>query len=515
MSKFSLVSACALAVCMAGTSLPALAADISPDATMTIGIGISMNTLDPAQQNTTTVRNVLDYEVQTLVTFNEKGELLPLLATEWQWSESGEALTLKLREGVKFHDGTPFNAAAAQFSLGRLIDDKVSTPNGQSYQVIKNIEALDDHTIRLDLAYPTADLLNALGDTVSAMMSPQSVDAKGNSYENLQNPVGTGPYKLVKHTRGSQLVFERDEDYWGEKPYYKNVVLKIVPESNALEAGLRAGQIDLIMNPPVSDLAALEAEPNIAIIKAPSDRSVYLSFVTNKAPFDSKAVRQALNYAVDKQAIIKNVMFDAVNLSDSPFAPSVSGYCETGVYEYNPEKAKQMLKDAGAEGVQVHLGTPRGRYTQDYEAAQAIASYLRQAGAQVEIGTADWATYTTDIFSVDRNPYNLFLLGWAPPAMDAMFQMTYFSKIGWPPNGVNGTFYDNPEMEALFEKAQREVNDDKRNAMYCDIQKIIFDDAPWLFLWSQNLILAHNKNITGISYQPNEKFVTLYARPKE
>lgn len=514
MSRFSPVVAGVLAACIASVSLPASAADISPDATMTIGIGISMNTLDPAQQNTTTVRNVLDYEVQTLVTFNEKGELQPLLATSWEWSDTGNALTLHLREGVKFHDGTPFDAEAAKFSLGRLIDDKVSTPNGQSYQVINNIEVLDDHTIRLDLDYPTADLLNALGDTVSAMMSPASVDAEGNSYENLQNPVGTGPYKLVRHMRGSQLVFERDEDYWGDKPYYKNVVLKIVPESNALEAGLRAGQLDLIMNPPVSDLVALEADPNIAIIKAPSDRSVYLSFVTNKPPFDSKEVRQALNYAVDKEAIIKNVMFDAVNLSDSPFAPSVSGYCETGVYEYNPEKAKQMLKDAGAEGIQVNMGTPRGRYTQDYEATQAIASYLRQVGVQVEIGTADWATYTADIFSVDRNPYNLFLLGWAPPAMDAMFQMTYFSKIGWPPNGVNGTFYDNPEMEAIFEKAQREVDDEKRNDMYCQIQKMIFDDAPWMFLWSQNLILAHNKNIEGISYQPNEKFVTIYARPK-
>ena len=510
-----MAAACALAACLASASLPAFAADVSDDATLTIGIGITMNTLDPAQQNTTTVRNVLDYEVQTLVTFDEDGVLQPLLATEWEWSESGDALTLHLREGVQFHDGTPFNAEAAKFSLGRLIDDKVSTPNGQSYQVINNIEVLDAHTLRLDLDYPTADLLNALGDTVSAMMSPKSVEAKGNSYENLQNPVGTGPYQLVKHTRGSQLVFERDEDYWGDKPYYKNVVLKIIPESNALEAGLRAGQLDLIMNPPVSDIAALEAEPNIAIIKAPSDRSVYLSFVTNKPPFDSKEVRQALNYAVDKEAIIKNVMFDAVNLSDSPFAPSVSGYCKTGVYEYDPDKAKQMLKDAGAEGIQIKLGTPRGRYTQDYEAVQAIASYLRQAGAQVDIGTADWATYTSDIFKPDGNPYNLFLLGWAPPAMDAMFQMTYFSKVGWPPHGVNGTFYDNPEMEALFEKAQREVDDDKRNGMYCDIQKMIFDDAPWMFLWTQNLILAHNKNIAGISYQPNEKFVTTYAHPKE
>lgn len=515
MKKFRLLKTCVFAASLACAASGSFAATTGPNATMTIGIGITMNSMDPAQQNTTTVRNVLDYEVETLTTFDEKGKLQPLLATSWDWSQDGKVLTVHLREGVKFHDGTPFDAKAAKFSLDRLITPKVVTPNGQRYKVMDSVDVVDAHTIAIHLRHVVPDFPLVLGDTVSAMLSPDSVGKDGNTYENIQKPVGTGPYVLTKRVRGSEIDFKRFDGYWGKKPYYENVVFKIVPEATSLEAGLRAGQIDMIMNPPASDLQSLSSEPNITVLKVPSDRSIYISLKTNKPPLEDKRVRQALNYAVDKKAIIKNVMFDVVNPTDSPFASTISGYCKAGDYNYNPEKAKQLLKEAGAENISLKIGTPRGRYVQDFEATQAIASYLRKVGIKVDVGTSDWASYITAVNSVDANPYNAWLLGWAPTAMDAITQMTFLSKEGFPPGGVNGTFFDDPEVESLFAKAKLELDETKRDQEYCEIQKKLWDDAPWIYLWTQNLVLAYNKNIDGITYQPNEKFVTIYAHPKK
>src|SRR5699024_4733118 len=193
---------------------------------------------------------------------------------------------------------------------------------------------------------------------------------------------------------------------------------KLIPESNALEAGLLSGQLDLIMNPPVSDLQSLEARDDIAVLKAPSDRSIYVAFVTDKPPFDNQKIRKAFNYAVNKQAIIENVLFGAAKRMNSPFTDALFGHCKIGGYDYNPEKARKLLAAAGASNLTIKMGTPRGRYTQDYQASQAVASYLRQVGVNVEMGTMDWASYVTLVNST-HNTYDLFMLGWAPMALDA------------------------------------------------------------------------------------------------
>jgi peptide/nickel transport system substrate-binding protein len=484
--------------------------------TFTIGIGITLDSLDPAQQTTTTVMNLLDYDIQTLVTFDEKGNLKPLLAKSWSWSDDGKTLTLKLRDDVKFHDGTPFNAKAVKFSLQRLIDGKVNVRIGAAYQVMKSIDAAKPDVVKIHLKHPDPNLLRNLGATMAAIVSPSSVK-KGNSYnntyKNILHPVGTGPYKLVHRTRGSELDFKRYADYWGKKPYYSKQVFKIIPESNELESGLRSGQLDFIMNPPVSDLKALASQPNIKVLKVPSDRSIYIAMQVNMKPLDNKKIRQALNYAVNKKAIIQHVLFGAVHRMQSPFAEPLPGYCKVGGYDYNPKKAKKLLSEAGASDLSLTLGTPRGRYTQDFQASQAVASYLRKLDIKVKVKTSDWASYVSLVNST-HDPYNMFLLGWAPMALDAPTQMQMFTKESQPPNGLNGSFYSNPKVEKLFKKAKQELDQDKRHKLYCKIQKQIWEDAPWIFLWSQNLILAYDKDIAGISYQPNEKFDTIYAHPK-
>ncbi len=484
----------------------------SPNATLTIGIGVDLDTVDPAQQTTTTVQNVLDYGLQSLVAFDTQGRIDPLLATSWSTSKDGLTLTFQLRPGVKFHDGTPFNADAVVFCLDRLISGKVRVPIGAGFKSMKSIEAVNPTTVAIHLKHPDPNLLPNLSTTMASIFSPTSATKDGNTPTNIVHPVGSGPYQFTRWTKGSEVVYTRADDYWGQKPYYKTVDFKVIPEANSREAGLLAGQLDIVMNPPVTDLASLASNPAVKLLKAPSDRAVFVAIDTIKPPFNNEKVRQALNYAVDKNAIIKNVMFDSVNLMDSPFPSSLSGYCKVGAYEYNPDKAKQLLTEAGVKDLKVTLGSPTGRYIQDIQFAQAISGYLRKVGIDASVRTMDWPSYVSAMQQKD-GPFDMHVLGWAPGALDGPTQLQMFTTATIPPKGLNTAFFSDPAVDKLASESALNLDDASRNQQLCQIQKQIWQQAPWVFLWSQTLVLAHNAKITGVSYLPNEKFITAGAYP--
>ncbi|MEJ2359042.1 MAG: ABC transporter substrate-binding protein [Deinococcales bacterium] len=484
--------------------------------TFRIAIGVDPDSLDPAQGTTTTVDNVLDYMVQPLVTIDESGKLVPDLATSWSTSADGKTLTFDLRQGVTFQDGTPFDASAVKWNLERLLDPKVRVPRRGQLTVIDSVEVVDAHTVRLHLKEPSPALVGAMSQTTAAMLSPASVDKEGNSYANIVHPVGTGPYVYTSRQKGTNVVVSRFDGYWGEKPYYDKVVFQIVPEATTRESLLLAGQVDLIILPPTSDLPALQNNPRVKVLFGPSDRTIFIAINTSKKVLDDKRVREALNYAVDKQAIIKGVLFGAADPMDAPMAPSIFGYQKIGAYPYDPEKAKQLLQEAGVDPSQItlHLISPTGRYVQDFPAAQAIANYIRDIGFKVDVRTMDWPTYVGTITKPQaENTTELHLLGWAPAFMDASQQMQQFDCTQSPPNGLATSFYCNQDVQKLLQQASSEVDVATREKLYQQASKIIWDDAPWIFLWVQRFPMAYQANLTGIGGLPNEKFYALYARP--
>ncbi|MGH3098891.1 MAG: ABC transporter substrate-binding protein [Streptosporangiales bacterium] len=482
--------------------------------TFDIGIGVDLDTVDPAQQTTTTVQNVIDYGIETLTRLDKNGKVQPGLAKSWETSKAGRVLTLHLRKGVTFHDGTDLTAKAVKFNLDRILDPDVKVPIRASFEVINKVEAVDNSTVRLHLKYPDPNLINNLGITIAGILSPKSVEKGDNTYKNVVKPVGTGPYEFVSFKKGDRVTYKKYDDYWGKKPYYDKVIFHIVPEGNSREAILRSGQADMVMNPPVSDLKSLQQSQDIDVLKAPSDRSIFIAFNNSKPPFDDPQVRRALNYAVNKKAIADKVLFGAVEVMDSPLASSVNGYCSAGTYEYNPKKAKSMLADAGKKKMSIVFGTPSGRYLQDKQAAQAIAADLSEVGVNAKVRTMDWPSYLAATSAPkDRQKFDMHLLGWAPGALDAPTQFQMFQRAEWPPHGLASAFYSNKKVESLIAKGNRELNEDKRNKLYCQAQKIIWHGAPWLFLWSQTLVLAYSSDVAGVSYIPNEKFNTIYAHP--
>jgi len=484
-------------------------------ATFKIAVGIDPDTLDPAKMTTTTVSNMVDYMVEALVDIDIEGKVVPKLAKAWEVSDDGLSVTLKLRSGVVFHDGTPCDASAVKWNLDRLLDPNIRVPMRAPFTPIERVEVVDSLTIKLVLKHPAPALVAALTMTTAGIVSPASIGKYGNTYDNIVHPVGTGPYKFAEYVKGQRLMVERFEDYWGKKPYYDEVIFRIVPEAVTRESLLLAGQVDMVILPPVADIPALKNNPRVKVLLAPSDRTIFIAINNLRSPFDDVRVRQALNYAVDKEAIIKGILFGAADPMDAPMAPSLFGYCSIGGYEYDPDKARALLREAGvAPGTKVELLTPTGRYLQDFQASQAIAGYLRDVGLDISVRTMDWPSYVATILKPPgENTTQLHYLGWAPSYLDATQQMLQFHSSQWPRNGLATSFYKNPKVDELIEAADREVDPGRRAALYCEAAKLIWNDAPWIFLWVQRFPIVHSAKVTNVTYRPNEKFYAIYAEP--
>jgi peptide/nickel transport system substrate-binding protein len=484
-------------------------------ATFRIAIGIDPDTLDPAQMTTTTVANVVDYVVETLTFLDQKGELKPMLAESWTLSPDGTQYTIKLRKGVTFHDGTPFDSKAVKWNLDRIKDTTVRVPIRAPYP-LKEIEAVDATTVKVTLTRPSAPFVMALSWTTAGMVSPAAADKQGNEYKNIVHPVGTGPYAFKERKKGETVTVTLNDKYWGKKPHYDTVVFRVVPEAATRESLILAGQVDLMVLPPIADVPALQKNQAVKVLLAPSDRTIFVGLNTTKPHLGDVRVRQAINHAVDKQAIIQNVLFGAADQMDAPMAPSLFGYCKVGTYEFNQAKAKQLLAEAGVKpGTKIPFHHPTGRYVQDKEVAQAVAGYLREVGLETELLTVDWPSYVAIVNKgpADQTIHHLGFLGWAPAFLDAAQQVLQFWTEYHPPKGLATTFYSNKQVDELVLAADKESNPDKRKAMYCDLAKKVWADAPWLFLYVQRFPIVHSSKVTDVGSIPNEKFYAVYARP--
>ena len=274
------------------------------------------------------------------------------------------------------------------------------------------------------------------------MVSPAAADKHGNEYKTIAHPVGTGPYVFKERKKGESITVTLNDKYWGKKPTYDTVTFRVVPEAATRESLILAGQVDLMVLPPIADVPALQKNPAVKVLLAPSDRTIFVGLNTTKPHLGDVRVRQAINHAVDKQAIIQNVLFGAADQMDAPMAPSLFGYCKVGTYEFNQAKAKQLLAEAGVKpGTKIPFHHPTGRYVQDKEVSQAIAGYLREVGLEPELTTMDWPSYIAIINAgpAEKTVHHLGFLGWAPAFLDAAQQVLQFWTEYHPPKGLATT----------------------------------------------------------------------------
>lgn len=454
-------------------------------------------------------KNVFD----TLVNFGEQDtEIEAGLASKWEPSEDGLTYTFTLQEGVKFHDDTDFNAEAVVKNFERwAAGDADQFPYYASMfggfgddegHVIESVTATGDYEVEIKLKRPQAPFLKNLAMSPFGIASPTAFEAAGETFGD--NPVGTGPFKFVEWKRNDSVTIEKFDDYWVDgEPKLDKVVFRSIPDNSARLNALLSGEIDLADGITPSDGETIEGNAELQLYERPSMNVGYLGLTVTREPFDDPKVRQAMNHAIDKQAIVDAFFEGRGEVAKNPMPPVISGYNnDIEGYEYDPEKAKELLAEAGLEdGFEMELyamPVPRPYMPDGQKVAEAIQSNLAEVGITANIVSFEWATY---LEKAANGEADAFLLGWTGDNGDAdnfLYVLLDQDNIG----SNNYTYYENQELHDIFIEAQTEVDENTRNEMYMQAQEIIHEDAPWVPLAHSTPLLAGGKNVVNFKAHP-------------
>ncbi|QCR33751.1 ABC transporter substrate-binding protein [Lysinibacillus sp. SGAir0095] len=477
--------------------------------TLVFGRGGDSVSLDPAIVTDGESFKVTENIYETLLNFGEQDTTVnPGLAKDWEVSEDGLTYTFHLQEGVKFHDGTDFNAEAVVKNVERWkggAEEQFyyfhSMFKAEGEDIIASVEATDDLTVVFTLSRPQAPFLKNIAMSPFGIASPTAFEAAGESFGD--NPVGTGPFKFVEWKRNDSITVAKNEEYWQEGlPKLDTIIFRAIPDNSARLNALMTGEIDLADGINPSDASTVESNADLQLIERPSMNVGYLGLTNTRPPFDNKLVRQAVNYAIDKQAIVDAFFQGRAEVAVNPMPPSIGGYNEEiAGYEYNPEKAKKLLAEAGYDGSEIELWAmpvPRPYMPDGQKVAEAIQKNLSDVGIPSKIVTFEWATY---LEKAKNGEADAFLLGWTGDNGDAdNFIYTLLDKDTIGSN--NYAYYSSDEVHELLIAAQSEIDEEKRADLYKQAQEIIHEDAPWVPLAHSIPLLAGKKGVTGYLPHP-------------
>ncbi len=440
----------------------------------------------------------------TLVHMSNEGFIPePGLAESWEISDDGLEYTFKLRSGLSFGDGTPLDAEAVKFTFDRMLDpehpfaDTGPFPFATSYfGQIDAVEAVDATTVKFVLKEPFSAFLGNLSGMTGAIVSPTAVEAYGKDFSS--NGVGSGPFKLTSWERGSRVVLEANPDYWEGAPAQSQAIFIPIVDNLARVVALQTGQINVAVNIQPDTIAGLEADDRFEVLQQVGPHVWWITLDMNNEYLKSKEVRQALNYAVDREAITQDILKGTGVPAYGPIPPGLAGYDpELVSYAYNPEKAKQLLADAGyPDGFTMDFWIPTsGSGMQDpVPMATAIQAYWQEIGVTTNIQTLDWGTYLSKLAALPKDSgytaFELsFMLGTGEP--DILLN-TLLSTSQLAPQGINTGGYSNPKLDELIAEARRTTDSAQRASIYSEAAQIIIDDAPWVFVdhWKQSAAVS-------------------------
>jgi glutathione transport system substrate-binding protein len=307
----------------------------------------------------------------------------------------------------------------------------------------------------------------------------------------------------------------RNDNYWGPHPALSEVTFRVIPDDASRVAALEKGEVQVALKIPPSELLRLKANSKIRIMTSPSARTIYLGFNCLKEPFTDKRIRQALNYAVNKEAIVERVLDGAGRVSDAPISPVISGYAPIKTYAYHIEKAKALLTEAGfPEGFETTLHSPSGRYYNDASLATALAADLLKVGVKAEIKMMDWDSYIPFILRDDEEAeHRLYVLGWTTLTGDADYGLyPLFHSGEWAKRGTNASFFKNEKLDQLLDMARSTANPNERKRLYKEAMTLIVEEAPWIFLYSEIEMTGVSANVKDIVVQPTEGVIVKQAK---
>lgn len=498
---------------------------------LVVSSGNDVVTLDPHASNDLYSDQVRNTIYEGLVTQNEDFEIEPLLAEDW---EQVDDLTwqFSLRDDVEFHDGSSFNAEVVQANLDRVRDTAVASPRLNLFEMISEVNAIDDHTVEIVTEYPFAPLLNHLTHDGAGMISKKAIDADyeealqnsgleyspeeyyelrengGDEYEDAadeisdeigtvvdQNPVGTNYAQFESRTPGDRTELVKFEEYWQEPMNLDSLTFKVVTETGSRIAELETGESHVISGFEPNNLERIEGNPDAEPYTLYNIAMEFIGFNTQKEPLDDVRVRQAISHVVDREEIIEGIYSGTGRIPEGPIVEGLIGHDEdVENLEYDLEEAERLMAEAGYEdGFEISIITNDA--PERVDAAIYLQEALNQINVTATVDQMEWGAYLEEASTGD---HDIFLLGWPNATGDpdqSLWPLFHSSMHGAQ---GNRTFYDNPELDELLEAGREETDDEARAEIYQEAQEILVEDAPMVYMRQALSMNAHRTNVEGL-----------------
>ena len=455
--------------------------------------------LDPIQPLDGESAKVCEIIYDTLVQFRDNTtDIEPALAEAWKSSTDGLTWTFYLRQGVKFHDGTPFNVDAVIFSFTR--------PEAQTREFheefIDRIVALDAFTVQFQLKTPYAPFISTMAETVFSIVSPTAVAKFGADFDN--NPVGTGPFKFVRWDKHDKIVLTANDMHWAGVPALDGLIFRTIPDNSMRLTELQQGNIHAMEFPNPDDIPLIQGDTRLELIRQPSLNIGFIAMNMDKPPFNNLKVRLAINHAIDKTTIIEHLYQGRGIPAKNPIPPTLWSYDDAiEDYAYDPELARQLLAEAGyPDGFETTLWAlpvPRAYIPDGGALAEELQSELQDVGIAVKIVTYDWDIYVSKVLNGE---HDMAMMGWnSGDDPDDLFYSLLSIPAAEKPI-LNLSFYRSDEMQDVLERARTSTDRAERITLYQEAQAIFHRDAPWVSLVHTQRILVVDRSVKNLKLPP-------------
>jgi peptide/nickel transport system substrate-binding protein len=437
-------------------------------------------------------------------------EVEPALAESWTISEDGRTYTFKLRKGVKFHDGSDFNAEAVKFNFDRMLKDDHPFhdtgpfPLSFNFSAVEAVNVADDSTVEFKLNEPFAPFLSNLAYPTGLIVSPSAVEEHGKDFG--RNPSGTGPFKFAEWQSNQLVAAERNDEYWDGAPTLEAVVFRPITDANTRVAEMLAGGIDIMVEVPPDNLEAFRSDANLKVVEQAGPHVWFAILNTKEGPFADKRVRQAANFAVNKETLVNDVLQGTATVAAGPIPPAFN-WVESSVepYPHDPERAKKLLDEAGIESPKVTFYVAEGGsgMLNPVTMGAAIQADLQSVGFDVAIETYEWNTFLGRVNEGLEGKADMAEMAWMTNDPDTVPYLTLRTEASPENGGFNSGYYSNPQVDDLLAKARSSTEQAERAELYAQVQEIVHEDAPWLFVanWKQNAVTT--AAVQGFELQPS------------